>query len=67
MSLDSLCVPPPPGRIPTDVSGRPIKKSPSDMTLKSQPKENSHPPPAVFPLIPATTIASKSLSLKSIL
>ena len=48
------CVPPPPGMIPSSISGWPQRAS-SALTRKSAARASSHPPPSAYPVTAATT------------
>jgi len=49
------CVPPPPGKMPTRVSGRPMASTPGAAMRRSQARLISNPPPMQRPLIAAIT------------
>ena len=54
-SRGSRWVPPPPGMIPSRISGQPISAGPSLMTRKSHASASSQPPPSACPAISAIT------------
>ncbi len=51
----SRWVPPPPGKMPMRVSGRPMAATSGAAMRRSQASDNSKPPPMQRPLIAATT------------